>query len=676
MKIDDRINALGLGPFGARSVYQKILDQRLAAARFRGRLQTIDNPTQLTSAMRQIVRMRESLEKVKSLQMKSTRGGGASASPARAMSASALGLDATATPTTLKSTEELNTTPTSFSPYGPAWVGSTAQATIGGTYDGSNGTGTLKFEANSVGTHGVDDLQVKVYDPNDLQIDTIDIIRDDALGTQYTLSNGLTLTLSAGDLVMNDTFTVDVDDSVPTSFTPTGPAWKGSTAAAILGGVYDGSQGTSDLTFVADKTGKHGVDDLLIKVFDSNDVQIDLIDIKKADPIDTQYALSNGLTFTLGSGELLLGTSFTVNLYDATGSVADPTNPFNGTGNNNPILEPGFTITDGSFEINGETITVNASDSLNDVLDRITQSNAGVTATFDAPTETVVLTQKTAGSGNDIVLANDTSGFLAAMKLDGATATPGTDSEAQTVLSAVDEFSSVQSGNITINGTDIAIDINTDSLEDVLNSINSAGIGVTASLDQTGQFVTLSANSPSIQLTLEEGSTGFFAAIGISTGTYSATKGSRRHRGMSEPDIRKFTTSLRKVSSAMTNLFDDSKYGGKPGKLLEGVRSNIRNAVQASFDSEGPKFKTAFGIHFNFDHVKGEVFDFSRIHERRFKSVLSTREGVESIKNLFLGTSTAKKGRLIDRLISTLKTAEASLQNRIGSKGLFADITA
>ena len=49
------------------------------------------------------------------------------------------------------------------------------EATVGGTYDGSNGSGTLTFEVTQGGTLGTDDLSVAVFDANNNQIDTINI---------------------------------------------------------------------------------------------------------------------------------------------------------------------------------------------------------------------------------------------------------------------------------------------------------------------------------------------------------------------------------------------------------------------------------------------------------------------------------------------------------------------
>ena len=139
------------------------------------------------------------------------------------------------------------------------------------------------------------------------------------------------------------------------------------------------------------------------------------------------------------------------------GTAVAPDNPFNVTRNSDPNLEPGLSVTDGSFQINGTTIDVNASDSINGVLDRINQSAAGVTATFEAASETVLLTQNTAGATPDLLLENDTSGFLAA---------------------------------------------------------------VTASYDSASQTVSLNADNTGSQLILSSGTSNFFSSLEISEGTY------------------------------------------------------------------------------------------------------------------------------------------------------------
>jgi hypothetical protein len=93
-------------------------------------------------------------------------------------------------------------------------------------------------------------------------------------------------------------------NSVTTSYSTTDPAWTGaSTAQATVSGEYDGSSGTDTLTFQVSRGGTHGYVNLLVEVYDSNNTQIDIIDIKKNDAIDKQYILDNGLVLTFSAGE-------------------------------------------------------------------------------------------------------------------------------------------------------------------------------------------------------------------------------------------------------------------------------------------------------------------------------------------------------------------------------------
>lgn len=465
-------------------------------------------------------------------------------------------------------------------------------------------------------------------------------------------------------------------NTTPTSFSPFGPAWTGSTAQATIDGIYDGSNGTMTLTFEVDKGGTHGAAHLRINVLDANSQQIDQIFINKNDPIDEQYTLSNGLIFTLGDGDLVNGDTFTVDVYDAVGSTVDPAKPLNGTRNDNPNLEYGLTVTDGSFELNGTAIDIYASDTINAVMDRITQSAAGVSATFDAATETVVLTQKTLGSVPTIVLANDTSGFLTATKLESATPTPGTDDKKEKPLTDVSRFSSVQSGYININGVAIAIDVNVDSLNDVLDRINASGAGVTASFEDTTLRVTIVSNDPSQELILDSGSTGFFPALDISNGTYQPQQASGRLKGMPQWYAFQFAHAVQDVAEALNNLFDEPESGDVLDEFLKQLRNNIETAIQKSFDSDQSHFETQFGIEFDFLDTKKPFFDFSDSDLNRLASSLIHNQHVRQIRSLFFGKYNQNGDGFATRLTEALKYAESDLEMTLEGRGLLTNIWA
>jgi hypothetical protein len=355
------------------------------------------------------------------------------------------------------------------------------------------------------------------------------------------------------------------------------------------------------------------------------------------------------------------------------GSAVDPNKPFNGTGTDNPNLEYGLSITDGSFQVNGVTIDVYANDTMNTVLDRITQSGAGVSATFDAAGETVVLTQKTPGSVPTIVLENDTSGFLGAMKLESATPIPGTDGDPEKPLAEVERFLSVQSGTISVNGAAISIDVNVDSLNDVLDRMNASEAGVTASLNPTAQRVTIVSNDPSQELILDGGGTGFFAALEISVGTYHPTHTFGKKEGMSQRYAYQVAEVFQDVAEGMKALFEASESGGAHGTFLMQLRQGIQTAISESFDSEGPQFKTKFGIEFDFRDTARRIFDFSERDRSRMLSALTHKRQLLEIRDLFFGRTSQETDGLVERLSAALKQAESDLEVLLGSAGLFLD---
>jgi len=606
----------GINPYESQSFGFGYIDtiqkQRSVTSSFSG-LPVSNQREQMDDTTREVLRLRKAMEAVKQLIPESLETTEIEVSvPAKATSASNLDLSSSTpgTPTTLESTEEVNASTTAYSTDPPEWTGSsTAQVTISGEYDGSNGTDTLTFEVNRGGTHGAQNLNINVYDSNNNEIDSINVLKRDAADKQYTLSNGLVLTLGEGDLSKNDTSTLEVYDNVE--------------------------------------------------------------------------------------------------------NAVDPNNPFNGTGADDPNLQSGLDVTSGSFEVNGTTIDVQADDTLNSVLDKINQSAAGVTATFDADTETVLLTQDTPGSTPDIVLSNDTSGFLAAAKLEGAVATPGEDGvvteDPSKLLEEVGLFAGVQSGSISVNGASIDIDVSADSLNDILDRITASAADVTASFDSASQRVSLSSNDSESQLILDSGSTDFFAAVEISDGTYEAyndtievqtggldvvnasdlaveyaeTESTKPAAAIgadqdaaaapvTPADTKMLGKLVNIIANSMNALFDNSAITASSGAGLEAVRNEVRSAVTSWFDSEGPQFDTDFGIGFDFDKTEEGVFKFSPADQSRFENALASPQSAAAVHQALFGT---ESGGLFNQLHSSLTAAATGSESNASATGLFVNLS-
>jgi flagellar hook-associated protein 2 len=75
-------------------------------------------------------------------------------------------------------------------------------------------------------------------------------------------------------------------------------------------------------------------------------------------------------------------------------------------------------------------------------------------------------------------------------------------------------------GKFTINGVAISYDASTDSIQNVLDSINSSAAGVTASYDTVNNRFELTDNTPgNVGISMQDVTGNFLAATGLSSGT-------------------------------------------------------------------------------------------------------------------------------------------------------------
>ena len=167
-------------------------------------------------------------------------------------------------------------------------------------------------------------------------------------------------------------------------------------------------------------------------------------------------------------------------------------------------------VTAGTFTVNGQTVTIALTDSLQDVFTRISTATGGkVTASYIPGTDGIKLTNTDPEDPTAIVLGavNDSSNFLHVMQLaNNGTATvassnalggvtlnvPLGQANLSTAITAVDGSGN---GSFSINGVSISYNTNTDSLATVLTRINASTAGVTASYDSAANHVVLTNNS-------------------------------------------------------------------------------------------------------------------------------------------------------------------------------------
>ncbi|HIJ65070.1 MAG TPA: flagellar filament capping protein FliD [Candidatus Hydrogenedentes bacterium] len=209
-------------------------------------------------------------------------------------------------------------------------------------------------------------------------------------------SSGITTDVVAGDFTVNGvTFTVD-----PTTDTLNGILGQINASAAGVTATYDAV--SDKVTFVNSTPGDTSLINFGAADDDSNFLEV----LNVADA--TQSTGGGGSTEVPSTRNLgAVDPGETLNLSNFAGGA----------------------MTSGSFMINGITITVDvANDSLADILGQINDSDAQVTASYDATSDTIRIVSDTLGS-RTVKFTAGTSNFLAITNLDTAVQTAGKDSQ-------------------------------------------------------------------------------------------------------------------------------------------------------------------------------------------------------------------------------------------------------
>jgi hypothetical protein len=541
-------------------------------------------------------------------------------------------------------------------------VRSTSVAAAGGSTSGQTSYATLSPEAHSDFLRARTEL-LQLYRDIERLAELTNIntrFKLDLPDARSASALGLDLTHTAATLNSSEEI-----NASPMSFTPFGPAWDDdSTALITITREYEGDQGSGTLTFESRKDGVHGEDDLQIRVYDPNGDRIRTLNIRKNHNENREYNLRNGLRFTLGPGQLNKDALATIEVFDNVGSVVNPDLPLGGIRNQNPNLQYGTpSIADGGFDINGENINVSTTDTLNDVVQRINQSDAGVAAVFNALTERIEFLQDTLGSAPTIDLQNDTSNFLEATKLDNATVIDGIDPETIKTLDAVATFSTVQSGDIIINGQQIAVDTANDSLSTMLDKINASAAGVVATFDSASQQVLIEADDSASVLDIDSNNTGFFAALKIPEGRVDPEAVSR---GISRRRSYEIADAATAVFDRMNRLFRDATFLGK-GENAGLFRAPLESALRSAFGGTGKG--NVLGMNLDTSATARARGDFTGIDRRELSANLQRRGNL--VRDFLAGTN--DQGGFVQGLLLAARAALGNVNQTLGLSGTFVD---
>jgi len=454
----------------------------------------------------------------------------------------------------------------------------------------------------------------------------------------------------------------------PRSYSTRGPDWDGpsSTSVVTLHDDYTGAwTDTLEFRVRRDRT-VGGSKTVRLDIYDSGGSSLGNVKFAGGTPPDTVKYTSFGIGVSLSAGSVKKNESFFIDVDAGTSQDLDPTRPFDGLRTEDPWLEWGTSITAGSFDVNGETITVAADDSVNDVIASIDASAAGVTASYDAGSDTFSIVRDDTGA-LDITVDNDTSGFLAAMKLSGATQVTGTDQgELEVVIEDVAPLSGISSGTFSINGTDVSVDVTADTLQDVIDRINASVADVTASYDTNSDGFLITGNTPADVLELDDGTSGFFTGVDVMLGTYAGRQGARGLRARA----RQVALDMEAIEAKLNAVFAEVEHESLATGSLKTARKVLQQGIEALFDDEDD-LSTSFGV--DFDFGDDDPFDFSVGDAQDLREAMRKSDSA-AVKFLIGERDEGGKGGLLGAMMKALDEMGDDLGAIHGYTGLRLDI--
>jgi flagellar hook-associated protein 2 len=309
---------------------------------------------------------------------------------------------------------------------------------------------------------------------------------------------------------------------------------------------------------------------------------------------------SNSSVASATTGTQTSTGSFTFNISQLAAAAQ-----INGAGNISQILAPGgassvtigtagFTtpVTAGTFTVDGAQVTIAATDSLQNVFDKIASATGNkVTASYNSSTDEISLASS---DNSEVVLgsAADTSNFLQVAQLynngtDSVTSAsalgrvnPTVNLSDSDLATAITDGGSGQ-GEFTINGVAINYDASSDSIQNVLDRINSSAAGVTATYDTLNNRFTLTNNlMGDVGISMQDVTGNFLAATGLSHGTLARGQNLLYTLNGGAQQLASQSNTITQSSSGITGLSVTAAGIGSTTVTVSNDTNKISSAIQ------------------------------------------------------------------------------------------------
>ena len=382
---------------------------------------------------------------------------------------------------------------------------------------------------------------------------------------------------------------------------------------------------------------------------------------------EDRISIGGGLEISFGAGDVASRENFTFKVATGIDMQADTTVPLDGSAGETYLDSA---VTTGTFDVNGETIRVLDTGTVDDVIGSINGSAAGVTAAYDSVNDQLTLTASDS-SVTSITLDNDSSGFLAAMKLSTGTVTGSTVEEIDQAIADVGALSAVSSGSFKINGTSFTVDVSVDSLQDVIDQVEASSAEAELSYSSDSGRLRLTAENRGETLTVEDDTTGLFSAVGIAEGATRASPSRGIRRNLRESLMEKVAEVVELVNELSGTVTNEGIMDG----AAMSARDSIRSAIQTHFtdSTSTAPIDSGFGLKFNVSSDTAKPFmQLGSAGESALNRVLRQGPG-EALETLF---GTRKEPGLLDAVLQGMDKAQQGLISKYGSVGILLNIEA
>ena len=221
----------------------------------------------------------------------------------------------------------------------------------------------------------------------------------------------------------------------------------------------------------------------------------------------------------------------------------------------------------------------------------------------------------------------------------------------------------MQSGEIVINGQQIAVDTANDSLSTMLAKINASSAGVMATFDSASQQVVIEAQDATSALEIDSNDTGFFAALKLPEGRIDPEAVSN---GISRRRSYEIADAAAAVFEQMNHLFRDSNFLGK-GENAGLFRSPLETAMRSAFGVEN--HNDFLGMRFDASANARARGDLLTIDRRELTSNLQRRG--KQVRDFLAGSDS--QGGFVQGLLVAARQALQSVNGTLGLSGTFLD---